>query len=81
MSRLAISHLRRSNVSWRDFQTRQKVIELGPRFVSFVDEGTGPPVVLIHGIPNMGLLVGSRDCRAVGHAARPRTGPDRLRLL
>ena len=34
----------------------QKVAEIGERFVSFVDEGAGEPVILIHGIPTWGYL-------------------------
>lgn len=43
-------------MSWRDYQRRQRVAHLGERFLSYVDEGTGPPVVLIHGIPTWGVL-------------------------
>jgi pimeloyl-ACP methyl ester carboxylesterase len=42
--------------AWRAFQRRQKVRELGDRFVSYIDEGTGEPVVLLHGIPTWGYL-------------------------
>jgi pimeloyl-ACP methyl ester carboxylesterase len=41
---------------WREYQAMQKVVELGERFVSYVDEGEGEPVVLIHGIPTWGYL-------------------------
>ncbi len=41
---------------WKDFQAMQKVAEIGERFVSFVDEGAGEPVILIHGIPTWGYL-------------------------
>lgn len=41
---------------WREFQQRQKVVEVGDRFVSYVDEGEGPPVVLVHGVPTWGYL-------------------------
>jgi len=43
-------------MSWREYQARQKVAELGDRFVSYVDEGQGEAVVLIHGIPTWGYL-------------------------
>jgi len=43
-------------VNWREFQTKQKVAEVGERFVSYVDEGVGEPVILIHGIPTWGYL-------------------------
>ncbi|WP_442506003.1 alpha/beta fold hydrolase [Novipirellula sp. SH528] len=48
-------------MNWRDFQALQKVTELGDRFVSYVDEGSGntadqDPVVLLHGIPVWGYL-------------------------
>lgn len=41
---------------WRDYQRSQKVVELDRRFVSYVDQGEGRPVVLIHGIPAWGYL-------------------------
>lgn len=43
-------------MNWREFQTLQKVAEIGERFVSYVDEGAGEPVILIHGIPTWGYL-------------------------
>lgn len=43
-------------MDWREFQARQKAIEIGERFVSFIDEGAGDPVVLLHGIPTWGYL-------------------------
>ncbi len=43
-------------MNWREFQTKQKVAEVGEQFVSYVDEGAGEPVVLIHGIPTWGYL-------------------------
>ena len=43
-------------MNWRAFQQRQKITELGDRFISYVDEGAGEPVVLIHGIPTWGYL-------------------------
>lgn len=41
---------------WRDYQQRQRVTELGDRFVSYVDEGDGEPIILLHGIPTWGYL-------------------------
>lgn len=41
---------------WREFQKLQRVTELGDRFVSYVDQGDGPPVILLHGIPTWGYL-------------------------
>ncbi len=43
-------------MDWKQFQAMQKVAEIGERFVSYVDEGTGEPVILIHGIPTWGYL-------------------------
>ncbi len=43
-------------MNWRDYQRRQRVLEIGERFVSYVDEGEGDPIVLIHGIPTWGYL-------------------------
>lgn len=43
-------------MNWRDYQAKQKVVELGPRFLSYVDEGQGEPMVLLHGIPTWGFL-------------------------
>jgi pimeloyl-ACP methyl ester carboxylesterase len=34
----------------------QKVAQLGDHFVSYVDQGTGSPVILLHGIPTWGYL-------------------------
>lgn len=41
---------------WREFQRMQQVMQLGDRFLSYVDQGAGDPVVLIHGIPTWGYL-------------------------
>ncbi|WP_164103561.1 alpha/beta fold hydrolase [Candidatus Laterigemmans baculatus] len=41
---------------WREFQSLQRVTELGDRFISYVDQGQGPPVVFLHGIPTWGYL-------------------------
>jgi len=43
-------------MNWREFQSMQRVAELGDRFISYLDEGTGEPVILIHGIPGWGYL-------------------------
>jgi pimeloyl-ACP methyl ester carboxylesterase len=43
-------------MSWRKYQASQKVVQLGDSFVSYVDEGQGPEVVLIHGIPTWGYV-------------------------
>ncbi len=43
-------------MNWRDYQSRQRVVELGYRFISYVDEGRGAPLVLLHGIPTWGFL-------------------------
>ena len=43
-------------MDWKQFQAMQKVAEIGERFVSYVDEGAGEPVILIHGIPTWGYL-------------------------
>ncbi len=43
-------------MKWREYQSLQKVAELGEQFVSYVDEGSGDPLVLIHGIPTWGYL-------------------------
>lgn len=41
---------------WRDFQSQQRVAEVGERFISYIDQGDGQPVVLLHGIPVWGYL-------------------------
>ena len=41
---------------WREFQSLQDVAQVGDRFVSYVDQGRGEPVVLLHGIPTWGYL-------------------------
>lgn len=43
-------------MTWREYQAKQRVMELGERFLSYVDEGQGEPVVLVHGIPTWGYL-------------------------
>ena len=43
-------------MNWRDYQRMQKIVRVGDRCVSYVDEGAGDPVVLLHGIPTWGYL-------------------------
>lgn len=43
-------------MTWREYQSMQRVVELGDRFLSYVDRGEGEPVVLLHGIPTWGYL-------------------------
>ncbi|WP_447962930.1 alpha/beta fold hydrolase [Nitrospira sp. Ecomares 2.1] len=43
-------------MTWREFQRLQLVSRLNDRFLSYVEAGTGPPVILIHGIPVWGYL-------------------------
>ncbi|MBZ4399320.1 alpha/beta hydrolase [Myxococcus faecalis] len=43
-------------MNWREWQGRQEVMESGGHFVSYVDWGKGPPVVLLHGIPTWSYL-------------------------
>lgn len=43
-------------MNWRDWQALQRVMELGERYLSYVDLGAGPPVVLLHGIPTWGYV-------------------------
>jgi pimeloyl-ACP methyl ester carboxylesterase len=43
-------------MNWREYQARQRVVELGQRFLSYVDEGQGAPLVLLHGIPTWGFV-------------------------
>lgn len=43
-------------MNWRDYQRMQKVAPVGDRFVSYLDQGRGAPVVLLHGIPTWGYL-------------------------
>lgn len=45
--------------AWLQFRKRQRVAEIDGktgRFVSFLDEGAGAPVVFLHGIPTWGFL-------------------------
>ncbi|MBA3753475.1 MAG: hypothetical protein H0X01_04920 [Nitrospira sp.] len=39
-------------MTWRDFQELQEISELGDRFISYVDQGHGDPIVLLHGNPH-----------------------------
>lgn len=43
-------------MTWREFQRLQNVSRINDRFVSYVEAGDGPPVILIHGIPVWGYL-------------------------
>ncbi len=43
-------------MNWREFQAKQRVAKVGDRFISYIDEGAGDPVVLLHGIPTWGYL-------------------------
>ena len=43
-------------MSWRDFQRLQRVTDLGDTFVSYLDDGSGEAVVLLHGIPTWSYL-------------------------
>lgn len=58
-------------MNWREWQRMQRLTEMGDSFVSYVDEGSGPPVVLLHGIPTWGYLwhqqlpALSRSCRVL----------------
>lgn len=40
---------------WRAFQAQQRVVTFDDTFVSYVDEGAGEPVILLHGIPTWGF--------------------------
>lgn len=43
-------------MTWREFQRRQRVSDLGDTFLSYLDDGRGTPVVLLHGIPTWSYL-------------------------
>lgn len=43
-------------MNWRAYQARQRIAEVGDRFISYVEEGAGETVVLLHGIPTWGYL-------------------------
>jgi pimeloyl-ACP methyl ester carboxylesterase len=40
----------------REYERLQKVQEVGERYLSYVDQGHGPPVVFIHGTPTWGYV-------------------------
>lgn len=41
---------------WRQYQEMQKVVEVGDRFISYAEVGSGPALVLLHGMPTWGYL-------------------------
>jgi pimeloyl-ACP methyl ester carboxylesterase len=41
---------------WRQFQELQKLAEIGDRFISYVEAGTGSPLILLHGMPTWGFV-------------------------
>jgi pimeloyl-ACP methyl ester carboxylesterase len=41
---------------WREYQRLQLVSRVNDRFVSYVEAGDGPPLILLHGIPVWGYL-------------------------
>jgi len=43
-------------MKWRDFQGLQRVAEVRDTFISYLDDGSGTPVVLLHGIPTWSYL-------------------------
>ena len=43
-------------MNWREFQAMQHVAEVEDHFLSYIDQGDGDPVVLLHGIPTWGYL-------------------------
>ena len=43
-------------MNWREFQAMQHVAEIEDRFLSYIDQGDGDPVVLLHGIPTWSYL-------------------------
>jgi pimeloyl-ACP methyl ester carboxylesterase len=43
-------------MNWSEFQRKQRVVEIGDSFLSYVDEGSGSPVVLLHGMPSWGYV-------------------------
>ena len=43
-------------MKWQEYQKLQKVSQIGDRFISYVDQGDGIPLVFIHGIPTWGYL-------------------------
>ncbi|MCA1585262.1 MAG: alpha/beta fold hydrolase [Acidobacteria bacterium] len=43
-------------MTWRDFQRLQRVAEVRDTFISYLEDGKGTPVVLLHGIPTWSYL-------------------------
>ncbi len=43
-------------MNWSEFQRKQRVAEIGDSFLSYVDEGSGSPIVLLHGMPSWGYV-------------------------
>ena len=43
-------------MTWRDFQRLQRVTDMEDTFISYLDDGNGEPVVLLHGIPTWSYL-------------------------
>ena len=43
-------------MTWRDFQRLQRVAEVRDTFISYLEDGSGTPVVLLHGIPTWSYL-------------------------
>src|SRR5690606_33172008 len=43
-------------MDWRKYQKAQRLAAIGNRFISYIDQGRGLPVVLLHGIPTWGYV-------------------------
>lgn len=43
-------------MTWREFRKRQRVASVGNRFISYIDEGRGEAVILLHGFPTWGFV-------------------------
>ena len=43
-------------MEWRRFQGQQHLVELDGQFLSYIDQGEGNPVVLLHGLPTWGFV-------------------------
>lgn len=43
-------------MNWRQYQAMQKIFEMDGRFLSYVDQGKGEPLVFLHGLPTWGYL-------------------------
>jgi pimeloyl-ACP methyl ester carboxylesterase len=43
-------------MNWREYQQLQQIAELGNRCISYVEQGAGFPLILLHGIPTWGYL-------------------------